>query len=322
MRTLGWQFLFVFLVMQGSAIADTYPNKPINLVVGFPAGGAADQRSRQIAEQLTKALGQPVVVVNRPGASGAIGASTVANAAPDGYTLLFGSIMEMAINPVINHDLSYDPTRDLSPITQVVSSFLVLSARPGLGVKSMKDLVALAQSKPGQLSGGSAGNGTAQHVALAILKKHYANLNITAVPYKGDSQVIPDLLGNHIDISFNVTTTALPYIQSAKLLPLVVTSPKRLAPLSQVPTAAEMGIPELEMTLWGGILAPAKTPTPIIRRLHTELVKIINSPEIQESWISGGALPVTSSPEEFAALIKSEMHRWASLIKELDLKLE
>ena len=322
MRTLGWQFLFVFLVMQGSAIADTYPNKPINLVVGFPAGGASDLRSRQIAEKLTKALGQPVVVINRPGAAGAIGASTVAQAAPDGYTLLYGSAYEFAINPAINHDLSYDPIRDFSPITQVVSSFLVLSARPGLGVKSIKDLVALAQSKPGQLSGGTAGNGSAPNLALEILKKHYGNLDITAVPYKGDSQIIPDLLGNHIDISFNVTIVALPYIQSAKLIPLVVTSPKRLTPLSQVPTAAELGIPELEMTLWGGILAPAKTPAPIIRRLHTELVKIINSPEIRESWTSGGGQVVTSSPEEFAAFIKSEIHRWASLFKGLDLKLE
>jgi tripartite-type tricarboxylate transporter receptor subunit TctC len=321
-RTLGWQVLFVFLVVQGIAIADTYPNKPINLVVGFSPGGAADQRSRQIAEQLTKALGQPVVVLNRPGASGAISASSVAKAAPDGYTLLWGSIQDLAINPAINHGLDYDPARDFSPIAQLVSSFLVLSARPGLGVKSVKDLVALAHSKPGQLSGGTAGNGTAHHVALAILKKHYANLDITAVPYKGESPIIPDLLGNHIDIGFSVTTTALPYIQSAKLVPLVVTSPKRLVPLSQVPTAAELGIPELEMTLWGGIVAPAKTPAPIIRRLHAELVKIINSPEIRESWIGGGALPVTSSPEEFAAFIKSEMHRWAGLIKELDLKLE
>ena len=322
MRNWVWQFLFVCLVVQGSAIADTYPNKPINLVVGFSPGGAADQRSRQIAKQLTKALGQPVVVLNRPGASGAISASSVAKAAPDGYTLLWGSIQDLAINPAINHGLDYDPVRDFSPIAQVISSFLVLSARPALGVKSLKELVALAQSKSGQLSGGTAGSGTAQHVALAILKKHYANLDITAVPYKGDSPIIPDLLGNHIDISINVTTTALPYIQSAKLVPLVVTSPRRLTPLSQVPTPAELGIPELELTLWGGIVAPAKTPTPIIRRLHTELVKIINSPEIRESWIGGGSLPVTSSPEEFAALIKSEMHRWASLIKELDLKLE
>ena len=322
MRKFARQFLFVFLVMQGSAIADTYPNKPINLVVGFSPGGAADQRSRQIAEQLTKALGQPVVVLNRPGASGAISASSVAKAAPDGYTLLWGSIQDLAINPAINHGLDYDPARDFSPIAQLVSSFLVLSARPGLGVKSVKDLVALVHSKPGQLSGGTAGSGTAQHVALAILKKHYANLDITAVPYKGDSPIIPDLLGNHIDISFNVTTTALPYIQSAKLVPLVVTSPKRLTPLSQVPTAVELGVPELEMTLWGGIVAPAKTPAPIIRRINAELVKIINSPEIRESWISGGAMPVTSSPEEFASLIQSEMRRWASLIKELDLKLE
>jgi tripartite-type tricarboxylate transporter receptor subunit TctC len=251
MTKLGWQFLFVCLVVQGSAIADTYPNKPINLVVGFAAGGAADQRSRQIAEQLTKVLGQPVVVLNRPGASGAINASSAAKAAPDGYTLMWGSIQELAINPAINHALDYDPVRDFSPIAQLVSSFLVLSARPALGVKSVKDLVALAHSKPGQLSGGTAGSGTAQHVALAILNKHYANLDITAVPYKGDSPIIPDLLGNHIDVSFNVTTTVLPYIQSAKLVPLVVTSSKRLKPLSQIPTASELGIPELEIPSLG-----------------------------------------------------------------------
>ena len=321
MKKTGWLCLLVFLAVQGSAVADNYPSKPIKIVVPWPAGGPVDQRSRQIAAKLTKAVGQPVVVENRPGASGAIGASAVAKAPPDGYTLLWGTLYDLAINPAVNLALGYDPLRDFAPITQANSSYLVLNAWPGLGVKSMKELIALAKAKPGQLNCGSSGNATAPHFALEVLNRS-ANIDITHVPFKGDAPLLTDLLGGHVDIGFNVTTTALPHVKAGKLVPLAVSSPKRLAPFSEVPTVAELGFPEMEITLWGGVLAPAGTPAQIIKRLNKELVNIIDSPEIREQWTSGGAQAVPTTPEEFAAFIQSEHARWSRLIKQTGVKME
>jgi len=321
MKKTGWLCLLVFLAVQGSAVADNYPSKPIKIVVPWPAGGPADQRSRQIAAKLTKAVDQPVVIENRPGASGAIGASAVAKAPPDGYTLLWGTVYDLAINPAVNLALGYDPLRDFAPITQASSSYLVLNAWPELGVRSMKELIALAKAKPGQLNCGSSGNATAPHFALEVLNRS-ANIDITHVPFKGDAPLLTDLLGGHVDIGFNVTTTALPHVKAGKLVPLAVSSPKRLAPFSEVPTVAELGFPVMEITLWAGVLAPAGTPAQIIKRLNTELVKIINSPEIREQWISGGAEAVPTTPEEFAAFIQSEQARWSRLIKQTGVKME
>ena len=321
MKKTGWLCLLVFLAVQGSAVADNYPSKSIKIVVPYPAGGPADQRSRQIAAKLAKAVGQAVVVENRPGASGAIGASAVAKAPPDGYTLLWGTLYDLAINSAVNLALGYDPLRDFAPITQANSSYLVLNAWPGLGVNSMKELIALAKAKPGQLNCGSSGNATAPHFALEVLNRS-ANIDITHVPFKGDAPLLTDLVGGHVDIGFNVTTTALPHVKAGKLVPLAVSSPKRLAPFSEVPTVAELGFPEMEITLWAGVLAPAGTPAQIIKRLNTELVKIINSPEIREQWISGGAEAVPTTPEEFAAFIQSEQARWSRLIKQTGVKME
>lgn len=322
MRISSMFLLVSFAILLGtSAIADNYPSRPIKFVVPWPAGGTADQRVRQIAEKLAKAVGQPVIVDNRPGASGAIGASTVAKAAPDGYTLLWGSIYDLAINPAIDSALGYDPTRDFAPITQAATSYLVLDARPGLGVKSMRDLISLAKAKPGELTCGTAGVATAAHFALERLNQN-ANIDITHVPYKGESPLLIDLLGGHVNIAFTVTTASLPYINAGKVIPLAISSPKRLPPLAQVPTMAELGFPKLEMTLWGGVLAPAGTPEQILMLLHSELGKILRSTEIREQWASGGAQAVATTPEEFAALIKSEIARWASLIKQTGVKME
>ena len=321
MKKTGWLCLLVYLAVQGSAVADNYPSKSIKIVVPYPAGGPADQRSRQIAAKLAKAVGQAVVVENRPGASGAIGASAVAKAPPDGYTLLWGTLYDLAINSAVNLALGYDPLRDFAPITQANSSYLVLNAWPGLGVNSMKELIALAKAKPGQLNCGSSGNATAPHFALEILNRS-ANIDITHVPYKGDAPLLTDLVGGHVDIGFNVATTALPHVKAGKLVPLAVSSPKRLAPFSEVPTVAELGFPEMEITLWAGVLAPAGTPAQIIKRLNTELVKIIDSREIREQWASGGAQAVPTTPEEFAAFIQSEQARWSRLIKQTGVKME
>jgi tripartite-type tricarboxylate transporter receptor subunit TctC len=323
MTRIAWLFSLplVAALLHGSFAADNYPSKAIKLVVPWPPGGASDQRSRQIAEKLAKAFGQPVVVENRPGASGAIGAAAVAKAPADGYTFYYGNLYDLAINPAVNQTLSYDPARDFAPITQAVLSYLVLIARPGLGVRSMKDLVALAKANPGKLTCGSPGNGTAPHFALETLKRT-AGVEITHIPFKGSGPLTLDMLGGHVDIAFDVTTIALPHIKAGKLVPVTVSSPKRLAALAEVPTMTEAGFPELEITLWGGFLAPAGTPASVIRRLNTELVKAMNSADLREQWESGGALVVPGTPEEFAAFIQSEQIRWARLIKQTGVKLE
>ena len=309
------------LLAQGGLAADTYPSKAIRVIVPYPAGGTADQRSRQLAEKLAQALGKPVIVENRPGASGAIGLSAAAKAAPDGYTLAWGTLYDLAVNPSMNHALGYDPVRDFAPITQAVFSYLVLSARPGLGVKSMRELIALAKANPGKLTCGTAGIGTAPHFGLEVLNRS-ANIEITHVPLKGGAPLLTDLLGGHIDLGFEVTTAVLPHIKAGKLVPLAITSSKRLASFAEVPTMAEVGFPELEITLWGGLLAPVGTPAPVIKRLNVELVKIMNSTEIRDQWTSGGALVVASTPEEFGAFIRAEQARWARLIKQTGVKME
>jgi tripartite-type tricarboxylate transporter receptor subunit TctC len=314
--------LAVLVVLgQGRTLADDYPTKPIRIVVPFSAGGPADQRSRQVAERLTKALGQPVVVENRPGSSGAIGAGVVARAPGDGYTLLWGTIYDLAVIPAVNPSPGYDATRDFTPITQAVSAYLVLDAAPRLGVRSMKDLIALARAKPGQITCGSAGNATAAHFVLEILKGS-ANMQITHVAYKGDAPLLADLLGGHLDIAFTVTTSAWPHIKAGKLVPLAVTSPKRLTAFPDVPTVSELGFPEMEVTLWGGFLAAAGTPAAIVKRLNTELLKILNSPDIREQWAAGGAQADPTTPEAFAAFIQAEQARWAKVIKQTGVKME
>jgi tripartite-type tricarboxylate transporter receptor subunit TctC len=313
--------IFLALLVDMRAFGDIYPSKPITIVVPWPAGGTVDQRARQIAEKLAKALGQPVVVENRAGASGGIGAGMVAKSAPDGYTLLYGSIADLAINPAINPSPGYDPIQDFAPITQVSSGYFVLAARPGLGAKSLQDLIKLAKSKPGELTCGSSGIGAPMHFSLLVLNRS-AHIDISHVPYKGEAPVIADLLGSHIDIGFPVATGGLPYFKAGKLVPLAVLGPRRLSAISEVPTVTELGFPELEMTLWGGFVAPAATSADIIKRLNTELVKIITSAEMREQFANVGAVAVGSTSAEFTVLIQSERARWAKMIKTAGLRME
>jgi len=313
--------MIAFALVPSIPAAQSYPSKPIRILVAWPAGGPADLRARQIAAKLSQAIGQPVLVENRPGASGTIGAIAAAKATPDGYTVYYGTVYELAISPAMDAALTYDPQRDFAPITQVASAYLVLDARPGLGAKSIKDLIALARAKPGQLTGGSPGNATAPHLFLELLKRS-ANVDITHVAFKGEAPLINDLLGSHVDLGFNVTTTALPHVKAGKLVPLAISSPKRLAPFAGVPTMSEDGFPELEVTLWAGLLAPAGTPSEIIKHLNAEMVKIIGSPETREEWVNGGAEAAPTTPEAFASHIRAEQARWARLIKQSGVMME
>lgn len=312
---------FFSATLVSRANAEVYPSKPIKIVVPAAAGGSADQRARLLAEKVSKAIGQPIIVENRPGASGAIGAAVVAKAVPDGYTLLWGTTYDLAINPAVNRALPYDPLRDFAPITRAVASHLVLSTIPSLGVKSFKALIALAKSKPGKLICGSAGNATAGHFALEVLSR-IAHVEITHVAFKGDAPLLTDMIGGHVDMGFTVTTPAMPYIASGKIVPLLVSSHERLSALKDVPTANELGALELEMILWGGVLAPAGTPQPIINRLNSEFTKAINSAEVRTQWTSGGAHAISSTPQEFGAFINEEMNRWATVIRQSSVSLQ
>lgn len=248
-------FLLLSLFASAPATADDYPSKPIRLVVPYPAGGASDQRSRHIADKLAKAMGQPVLVENKAGASGTIGAAYVAQAAPDGYTLLYGSTNELVLAPVVIPSARYDAVRDFAPVSQVVSGYPVLVARQGLGVKSVDELITLARAKSGRLTCGTPGVGTAFHFALEIVKRD-ANVDIIHVPFKGGAPTMGALLGGHVDIAFSTIVESLPQIRAHKIVPLAVTSARRLPVLADVPTAVEVGLPKLEMTLWAGVFAP------------------------------------------------------------------
>ena len=316
-------FCFLLLSLLGSApaAADDYPSKPIHLVVPYPPGGASDQRSRQIAEKLAKAMGQPVLVENKAGASGTIGAAYVAQAAPDGYTLLYGSVNELVLAPMVIPSAPFDAVRDFAPVNQVVSGSFLLVARQGLGVKSVNELITLARAKNGRLTCGTPGIGTAFHFALEIIKRD-AHVDITHVPFKGGAPTMGALLGGHVDIAFSTVVESLPQIKAHKIVPLAVTSARRMPVLPDVPTAAEVGIPKLEMTLWAGVFAAPKTPSHIIKRLHSELVAVINDVQFRSDLINTGAEPIANTPDQFAAFIRAEQVRWGDLVKQSGMRLE
>jgi len=243
--------VLLIVFVQSPSIADNYPSKPITVIVGYPPGGGSDARARQIGERLARSIGQAVIIENRPGASGAIAATVAAKAPHDGYTLWFASINELAIYPAAQANPTFN-THDFAPITHVFNGYLTLNARPGLAVKSFKELVDLTKTRRGQLTFAIPGNATAQHVAFELLKRR-ANIDIVQVPYKGDGPIFTDMLGGHVDLAFNGSSISLPYIKAGKLVPLAVTSKKRLSTLPEVPTMAEVGLPDVESTLWGGM---------------------------------------------------------------------
>lgn len=298
----------------------SYPTRSIRLVVPSSPGGGTDITARIIAPKLGEFLGHQVVVENRPGAGTMIGGEVVARAAPDGYTLLMG-ISTLAINPAMYKKVPYDALKDFAPVSQVVALPNILVTHPSLPVKSVKELVAFAKARPGQINFASAGMGTNPHLSMELFLS-MTGLKMIHVPYKGSGQGVIDLLAGHVSVMTPSILTALNYVKDGRLRALGVTSAKRAAGAPQIPTIAEAGVPDYEAVQWFGVLAPAGTPRDIVTRLHKEVVRTVQTPDIRQKLMNDGADPVGSSPEEFARFIRAETAKWAKVASEIGIKPE
>jgi tripartite-type tricarboxylate transporter receptor subunit TctC len=301
------------------AQADTYPEKPVRLVVPLAPGGTTDILARLIGQRLTEELGRPVIVDNRPGAGGNIGNETVARAAADGYTLLMAN-PPLVINPSLAKT-GYAPLSDYTPLSLVASIPVVLAVHPAVPARTVKELIALAKNNPGKYNYASSGNGGGPHLSAALFA-NMAGVNIVHVPYKGSGPAMSDLLGGQVHMQFSGLPPLLPYIKSGRLRALGVAGTKRSAALPDVPTIAEAGVPGYASASWQGLAAPAKLPGAITRRLHDEIRKFINAPEIRSRLAELGAEPVGSSPGEFSMFIRDEFHKWARVIREIGLRAD
>ena len=297
-----------------------YPARPVRIVVPQSPGASTDTTARLIAQRLTAALGQTVLVDNRPGAGSVIGTEVVAKATPDGHTLLVVA-SSITLNPILHKNLSWDPVRDFAPITQLSSFPNILVVHPTVPVKTVKDLVALAKAKPGALNYGSAGTATGTHLS-AELFKHMTGTEMVHVPYKGGGAAMPALMGGQVQLMFATTVSALPHVRAGKLRAIAVTSPKRSPSAPDVPTIAESGVPGYDHTPWNGFLAPAKTPRAIVARLNEETARILHTPETKAIFMNEGAEPVGNKPEEFGAIIKSEIAKWGKVIQAAGIKAD
>jgi tripartite-type tricarboxylate transporter receptor subunit TctC len=311
----------VLLAASGVAGAQAYPSKPVRLIVPYPPGGSADILARNIGAKLSEALGQQVIADNRPGAGTAIGAEAAAKSAPDGYTLLLGTVSSHAINPGMNPNLKYDPVKDFAPVSLVASIPFALIAHPSLPAKNVAELLALAKAQPGKLNFSSAGNGTSNHLAGELLKS-MAGIDLVHVPYKGSAPALNDLLAGQVQLMFDLVLTAQPHVKSGAARALAVTGRERSAALPGVATVAESGVAGYEVSAWFGIFAPAGTPAPVVSKLNADLVRVMRAPEMRERLAAQGTDAITSTPEEFAAYVRDELAKWTKVVKSSGMKVE
>jgi tripartite-type tricarboxylate transporter receptor subunit TctC len=308
-------------VLSTAAFAQEYPGKSIRIVVPFPPGGFSDVFARIIGAKMHESWGQQVVVDNRPGAGGNIGADIVAKSPPDGYTLVMGTIGTHAINATLFSRLPYDPIRDFAAVAFVVGADGLLVVHPSLPVKSTKELIALARSRPGALTYASAGAGTTSHLAGELFKS-MTKTAITHVPYKGNVPAITDLLSGQTTRLFATLPTVLPQVQAGRLRPLAVLGSTRSAALPAMPTLAEAGLKGFEVSNWTGVFAPAGTPAAIVTKLNAEIVRVMRLPEVQERLPRQGLTFTPGSPQQFAAFVKSEKDKWGALVKAIGAKVD
>jgi tripartite-type tricarboxylate transporter receptor subunit TctC len=321
-RILQRAALFAVLALTvAGAAAQTYPAKPIRLVVPFPAGGTTDILAREVGQRLSASLGQPVVIDNRPGAAGNIGSELVARSAPDGYTLLMATVGTHAINPNLYSKLPYDHVKDFAPVILVASVPNVLEVTPSLPVNSVADLIKLAKEKPGQINFASSGSGTSIHLSGELFKT-MAGVDMTHVPYKGSAAALTDLIGGQVQVMFDNLPSSLPQIKAGKLRAIAVTSAQRAPALPNVPTIAESGLPGFEAGSWFGVVAPAGTPPAIVARLNADVDQWLQTPDAKEKLLAQGAAAVGGSPEQFAAYIRAETEKWARVVKASGAKVD
>ncbi len=299
--------------------AQSYPTKTVRLVVPFSPGGSTDVTARILAQKLTEAWRQQVIVDNRAGAGGNIGAESVARAAPDGYTLLLATTGVMAINHKLYKSLPYDSLKDLAPVTQIGGLPLILIVHPSLPAKSVRDLVAMAKAKPGSLSFASSGVGSATHMTAELFRM-MAGVNMVHVPYKGSGQAMTDLISGQVGVAFDQITSSIGHVQSGKLRALAVTSAKRFPSVPNLPTVAEAGVAGYESVSWNGIAAPARTPREIIDRIQGEVARALQQADMKERFLKDGIEPIGSTPEQFAAHIRSERAKWEKVVDRAGIK--
>jgi tripartite-type tricarboxylate transporter receptor subunit TctC len=304
-----------------AGMAQEYPAKPVRLILPYAAGGPTDIVSRLFAQKLGEALGQQFVADNRGGAGGIIACELAARAIPDGYTLLMGAVGVLTINPHLRQKLPFDPQRDFQPVSLLSSSPYLLLVNPGVPARSVKELVALAQARPGQLNYASGGVGTGNHLSAELLKLT-AGVDLTHIPYKGASLAVGDLISGQVQALFVNVLPALPHVRSGKARALAVTSARRSTAAPDIPTFAESGYPGIVTSSSFGLLAPARTPSAIVKRLHGELAQIARQPAVRERLEAQGAEVIGSTPEEFAAFIRSETERWGKVIKTAGIKAD
>jgi tripartite-type tricarboxylate transporter receptor subunit TctC len=322
-----WQSLLLAVAalvfdQAGLAYAESnYPNRPIQLVVTVPPGGAADFVARIVGAKLGDAFGQPVVTSNRGGAGGTIAAGAVAKSDPDGYTLLLNTITTHGIGPHLYANLPYDPVKDFAPIILVAKLPLIMTVNADLPAQSVNDVIALAKARPGQLAFASSGNGGAPHLAGELFKS-LTGTDLLHVPYRGSGPAVVDLVAGRIAIMFDAVPSLLPFITAGKLRVLAAASPERHRLLPDIPTFAELGYPKMDIALWYGIAAPADTPRFVVQRLNTELVKILDMPDIRKSFADQGADIKGGTPEEFGAFMHAEEARWGAVVKQAGIKPE
>jgi tripartite-type tricarboxylate transporter receptor subunit TctC len=304
-----------------SAVAQPFPSKPVRLVVPFPPGGAVDYYARAVQSRLQETLGQPILIENRSGAGGMVGADLVAKSAPDGYTLLVGNIASLAMNVGLYSKMTYDPRKDLTPIIRTVAVNYVMAVHPSVPARSVKELVAYAKANPGKLSYGSAGSGSAPHLATELLKQR-AGIDMLHVPFKGGGPMVADLLGGQIQLVIADQANLMPHVKAGRLHALAVGTLERSASYPEIPTIAESGFPGFEARAWQGIAGPANLSADIVRQLNAAFAKAMAFPEVQQRLLDGGLDPITGTPEAFAAFIRSEIDKWSKVAKDVGARVD
>ena len=312
--------LLCSLFVAAAGAQDAYPSRPVKFILPFPPGGGTDILGRVIAERLSASLGQPVVTENRGGAGGNVGAEAAAHSAPDGYTIVLVA-PSLAISPSLYSKLNYDPVKDLTPISLVATVPNVMITNPSVEAKNLQEFIALARSRPGGMNYGSGGAGTSNHLAGELFNI-VTGAKLVHVPYKGVNLAMQGVLAGEIQLVFIGIPAALPHIKAGKLRALALVAPQRSPALPEVPTVAEAGLKDFEVTTWYGVMAPSGTPRPTINRLNSELVKIMHTPDVKERLAGMATDPLTSTPEEFAAYLKREIAKWGDVVRKANLKAD
>jgi len=314
--------LFLLALPCGTALSQAYPTRPVRMVVGFPPGGGTDVVARIISPRLSENLGQPVVIENRPGATGTVAAAMVAKSPADGYTIMMGHVSVNAIAPSLFPNLQYDVAKDFAPITLAASVPHFVVVHPSVPVNSVSELIAYAKARPGKLSFPSAGNGSTPHLAGEIFKS-MAGVNLVHVPYKGTGQSMQDLLAGQHQVAFDTAPASAGYVRSGRMRVLGVSSAKRVPEYPDVPTVAEAGVPGYEVTTWYGVFAPGGTPAAIVNRLHADITNAMQAPDTRTRLAGAGADgTITRTSEEFAAMVRADIARYAKIIKDAGLKID